>query len=160
MQRIWKQYKPLFISLLISLGIGALSALFIGDATAYYNSLKQPPFAPPSWVFPVVWSILYILMGISAYLIYRSNAPYPKKAKALMIYGLQLVVNFLWSVFFFRFHWLLFSFVWLLFLLALIMIMIALFYRIDKRAALLQIPYLIWVAFAGYLNLAIYLLNG
>lgn len=149
--------KSLIISILISVGVGAVSALFTMNSMATYNNLVKPPLAPPSWVFPVVWTILFILMGISAYLIYISDSPY--KNNALKIYAAQLIVNALWSFIFFNLEMYLFAFIWLLFLLVLIVLMIISFSRINKTAAYLQIPYLLWVIFAGYLNLSIYLLN-
>ena len=147
------QLKPFVISLLISLGVGGLSALLTKDNMDIYKNLKQPALAPPS----IVWTILFILMGISAYLIYVSDS-YQKK-NALIIYGVQLLINFLWPIIFFNYQNYLFSFVWLIFLWVIIIRMIIAFYKISKPAAYLQIPYLLWVTFAGYLNLAIFLLN-
>jgi tryptophan-rich sensory protein len=123
-----------------------------------FASLDQPPLSPPGWLFPVVWSILYILMGISSYLITQSNKPARSKT-ALTVYGVQLFFNFMWSIIFFNFEAYLFAFIWLLALLALVIINAVLFYRIDRRAGLLFIPYIIWVIFAGYLNFGIFLLN-
>lgn len=126
-----------------------------------FASLDKPFLSPPGWLFPVVWTILYTLMGISAYLISQGNAaPIAKaKAKALALYTYQLFVNFLWSIFFFNFEWYLFSFIWILLLWALVFIMIKAFYKIDKTAAFLNIPYLLWITFAAYLNFVIWLLN-
>ena len=135
-----KVKKSLIISLIISLGVGGLSALFTMGSMDIYKYLDKPPLAPPSIVFPIVWTILFILMGISAYLIYESNSE--NKQSALLIYGIQLLVNFLWPI------------------LILIIVMIVKFFKINKLAAYLQIPYLIWVAFATYLNLGFYILNG
>lgn len=149
--------KPLLASLLISLGVGGLSALLTKNNMSVYSSLIQPPLAPPGFIFPVVWTILFILMGISAYLV--AVSPSEEKTSALTIYGVQLVINFFWSIFFFNLKNYTFSFLWLLLLLVFIVIMIVKFYRINKTAGLLQIPYLLWVIFAGYLNLMISLLN-
>jgi len=122
-----------------------------------YSNLKQPFLAPPSWVFTVVWAILFILMGISAYRIYIARAETTKTA--LTLYLLQLAMNFFWSIIYFNMKAYLFAFFWLVVLWLLILFMIIAFRKIDKPAAYLQIPYLVWVAFAGYLNLAIYFLN-
>ena len=152
-----KNIKALIISILISLGVGAASAFFTMNSMDAYKELIKPPLSPPGWVFPVVWTILFILMGISAYLVYISDSSY--RNPALRIYGIQLVVNFFWSIIFFNQEMYLFAFIWLLILALLIILMIISFAMVDKRAAVLQIPYLLWVLFAGYLNLGIYLLN-
>lgn len=151
------KWKPLLISIVIALGAGALSAWLSGDNMSVYQTLKLPPLAPPGIVFPIVWTVLYILMGISAYLIYQSISE--NKKSALIVYVIQLFLNALWSPIFFRMEAYLFAFVWLVVLWVFILIMIIKFYPINKTAALLQIPYLLWVTFAGYLNFAIYLLN-
>lgn len=122
-----------------------------------YSQIHTPPLAPPGILFPIVWSVLYILMGISSYLIYESDSEY--KESALKVYGLQLCFNFMWSIIFFRFSWHLFAFVWLLIMIGLIVKMIYEFYQIRPVAAYLQIPYLVWCLFAAYLNFMIYLLN-
>lgn len=152
-----RNVKALIVSILISVGVGAAAALFSGNSMDVYQNLVQPPLSPPGWLFPVVWTILYILMGISAYLIYVSDSPY--KNPALKIYAAQLAVNFLWTIIFFNLEMYLFAFLWLLLLLVLIILMIRSFAKISKTAAYLQLPYLLWVIFAGYLNLGIYLLN-
>ncbi len=152
-----KKLKALVISILIPVGVGAAASFLTRNSMDVYEKLNQPPLSPPSWIFPVVWTILYVLMGISAYLIYRSDSP--TKKSALRIYAAQLLVNFLWTIIFFNLEMYLLSFIWLLLLLVLIILMIVSFSRINKTAACLQIPYLLWVTFAGYLNLGIYLLN-
>lgn len=152
-----KNLKTLLISILIPVGVGVLSAFLTRNSMDVYEKLIQPPLAPPSWVFPVVWSILFILMGISSYIIYRSDSIYRKSA--LKIYAIQLAVNFFWTIIFFNLEMYLFAFLWLLLLLVLIILMIFSFSKVSKIAAYLQIPYLLWVSFAGYLNLGIYLLN-
>jgi Tryptophan-rich sensory protein (mitochondrial benzodiazepine receptor homolog) len=150
-----KNKSDFILFLLIPLAVGALSALFIG--TMSYSSFQKPAVSPPSWLFPIVWTILYILMGISSYLIYSSNNA--GKTKALTTYGLQLVFNFFWSILFFRYSLYFFAFLWLLALILLIVIMIYQFYKISPLAAYLQIPYLLWCIFAAYLNYGIYRLN-
>lgn len=146
------------ISLAISLGIGLLAALItMGTIKEQYASYIKPPFSPPGNVFGYVWILLYILMGISAYLIYESNSK--NKKQALAIYGIQLFFNFFWPILFFKFEMLLPAFFWLVILIILIAAMIKSFYKIRPIAAYLQTPYLLWCIFASYLNIGIYLLN-
>ena len=149
--------KQLAISLAVSLGTGFLSGLVTMLGMESFKNANKPQLTPPEFIFPIVWTILFILMGISAYMIYRSEKQ--EKTKALTVYGIQLLVNFFWPIFFFNCSAYLFSFIWILFLWLLIIMMIKLFYPISKTAALLQIPYLIWVTFAAYLNFGVYLLN-
>lgn len=143
----------------IPLLVGVASAVLSGGGMQTFASLNQPPLSPPGWLFPVVWTILYILMGIASYLVITARSSPETKEKALIVYGYQLVVNFLWPVFFFDFGWYLFSFLWLVLLWIMILVMMLRFYRISKPAGILIIPYLLWVTFAGYLNLAIWILN-
>ena len=138
--------------------VGALSALFSGkNFSAFYQSLNQPPLAPPGWLFPVMWAILYVLMGISAYQIYESE--HSLRRNALLLYGIQLAVNFSWSIVFFRFKSLLGALLVIILLLILVALMMLLFGRIRKSAAWLNLPYLLWTAFATYLTIGIFLLN-
>ncbi len=146
----------LTIFILIPLAVGSLSALFSGNMSIY-STLNRPALSPPAVLFPIIWTLLYILMGISSYLIYRSNSA--SKTDTLTVYAIQLFFNFCWSIVFFRFSWYLFSFFWLLALIALIVLMIYRFFLISKTAAYLQIPYLLWCIFAAYLNFMIYLIN-
>ncbi len=150
-----KNKSSLIISILIPILIGTLSSLFSGNmSTSMFN---KPSFIPPSFLFPIVWTILYILMGISSYIIYSSDSP--KKGKALTIYVIQLFFNFFWSIIFFGSSQYLFAFVWLIALISIIIMMIYQFYTIEPLAAYLQIPYLLWCFFAAYLNFMIYRLN-
>lgn len=148
--------KELIISLCISLGTGVLSALITMGSMDIYKYLDKPVLSPPSIIFPIVWTILYILMAISAYLIYESNKD---NTNAIIIYLLQLFINFIWPIFFFLLNYRLISLFIIIFLLALIIIMIIKFYKINKVAAYLQISYLLWVIFATYLNYGFYILN-
>ncbi len=154
------QWKPLLVCVAIPLAVGGLAALLSRDGMNVFASLEKPPLSPPGWLFPVVWTILYVLMGIASYLVFTSGADRKTVGAALRVYGFQLAVNFLWPIFFFNFGWYLFSFVWLLLLLLLILITFARFWKISVPAACLLIPYLIWVVFAGYLNLGVALLNA
>lgn len=142
-------------SILIPVLIGGIVGLIIPSAIDY-NSLQKPFLAPPSIVFPIVWTILYILMGIS-YGILKSKSLTDKKID--LIYYIQLAVNAAWSIIFFLLKWRLFAFIWILLLDILVILMIIKFYKKDKTAGLLQIPYILWTLFASYLNLAIYILN-
>ena len=155
-----KKSKPYIISVAIALGVGLLSAFLTKDSMDIYKTVNRPPLAPPSILFPIVWTILFILMGIGAALVYARKDEMPKAvSNALSAYAVNLTVNFMWSIIFFNFRAFLLSFVWLIFLLVVIIKMITVFWKVSKVAAILQIPYLIWVAFAGYLNFAIFLLN-
>lgn len=149
--------KKLTASIAIGLGTGLLSVLLTLGNFKAYSALLQPPLAPPGLLFPVVWTILYILMGVSAYLVYECDTE--EKYIGLAVYVLQLIFNFLWSIIFFNIGNLLFAFVWLVFLWVLVLAMSISFYKVNKTAGLLQIPYLLWVTFAGYLNIALYILN-
>lgn len=151
--------KIFIICIAIPLLVGGLAAFLTSDSMETFSMLNKPPLSPPGILFPIVWTVLYTLMGIASYLVVTSNAPKIETQNALFIYGIQLAINFFWSIFFFNLEWYLFSFFWLLLLWAFILNTIILFYRISKPAAYLMIPYLIWVTFAGYLNLGIYLLN-
>lgn len=151
------KWKPLLLQLAISLGVAGLSALLTMNAMPLYQALEKPPLSPPGWLFGVVWTILFTLMGISAYLISVSDSP--MKSSALRIYGIQLAVNVVWSLLFFRLQAYWFAFVWLILLWGLILTMIVAFSKISRPAAWLQVPYLLWVTFAGYLCLFIALLN-
>ena len=150
--------KQLLTALAIPLLIGGLSALLTGGMDGF-KILNKPPLSPPGWIFPVVWTILYLAMGLASYLIYKSAAPQYKKNNALLFYGLQLFFNFFWSIIFFRWEMYLFAFVWLMVMWILIIITTLKFWKIDKRAGILMVPYLLWVTFAAYLNLGIYILN-
>lgn len=157
---MWKKIKPYIISVAIALLVGGLSALLTKNGMEEYQKVNQPPLSPPMVVFPIVWTILFTLMGISSAIIYeKGKYDDAEISSAIRIYGLNLIVNFFWSIIFFNLGTYLFAFIWLLLLLVIIILMIVEFYKISKIAALIQIPYLLWVAFAGYLNFMIYLLN-
>ena len=143
--------KLILVPLLVGGLVGFITSEFVN-----YNELIQPSFAPPAILFPIVWTILYTLMGVS-YGILKSNSLTDDKTN--IIYYSQLFVNALWSFFFFVFEWRLFAFFWILLLIALVILMIIEFYKKNKVAGLLQIPYLLWISFASILNLAVYLLN-
>lgn len=145
--------------LALPLIIGGLSALLSGPGMELFASLEQPPLSPPGWLFPVVWTLLYLMMGLASCLVLESGGERKQISAALTLYGVQLAVNFFWSIFFFNMQLYLFSFFWLVLLWCLILATLISFYQLSKPAGLLLVPYLLWVTFAGYLNLAIALLN-
>ena len=122
-----------------------------------FEMVNKPPLSPPGWLFPVVWTILYVLMGIASYLVLTSGKP---DDIALKAYGIQLAVNFMWPILFFNLNLYLFSFIWLVALWLLVYQTIRLFWSASKTAGALMNPYLLWITFAGYLNLGIYFLNN
>ena len=171
-----KNWKTLLVCILIPLTVGIIAGLLTMGGMEQFAGLEKPTLAPPAWLFPIVWTILYILMGISSYLIYTDEClngifkvmfqkgknrtcTLEQKNLALTLYGYQLLVNFLWPVFFFNFGWYGFSYLWVILLWILVAIMIWKFNKISQAAALLNIPYLFWLSIAGYLNLSIWLLN-
>lgn len=147
------------VSILIPLAVGGLSALLTRDGMRLFALMRKPPLAPPAWVFPAAWTALYIMMGVASYLVYASGASRVRRERALTFYALQLGMNFFWSIIFFSLEMYLTAFIWLVGMWMLILICTVLFWHIDRRAGRLMLPYLAWVAFAGYLNMGIFLLN-
>lgn len=152
-----KKYLPYVISILLVFLVGGISGLVTATGMQAYELLVKPPLTPPSFVFPIVWTILYLLMGIGAAIVWKSDSPV--RGTALTVYAIQLFFNCLWGVLFFGLHARLVAFIWLVALWLLIIVMIVLFYKAKPIAGYLQLPYLLWVTFAGYLNLAIWWLN-
>jgi len=152
-----KSLKPFIVSVIAILAISGLVGWITSGSMAEYEAVQKSSLTPPSFVFPIVWTILYVLMGISAAMIYQSNSP--KKKTALRIFIIQLLVNYFWSILFFNLQMYGLAFFWLLLLWVLIIAMIVWFWPINQKAALLQIPYLIWVTFAGYLSFVVWMLN-
>ena len=150
------KWKNLIISILIPNVLGFLGSL-IGNVQNGFEGITKPSFTPPALVFPIAWTILYILMGISTYIIYESNSK--EKTKSLVIYGIQLILNASWTFFFFNLNWFFFSFILVIIILILVIIMIYKFYNINKTAAYLQLPYVLWLIFAAILSYNVYLLN-
>ncbi|MBQ5840415.1 MAG: tryptophan-rich sensory protein [Clostridia bacterium] len=153
------RWKTLLICIAIPLAVGGAAALLTMGSMETFGRLNQPPLSPPAWLFPVVWTLLYTLMGIASYLVVTSHGPRQAVNDALRLYAAQLAVNFFWSILFFNFGAYLLSFLWLLLLWGLILATLVAFYRLSPVAGYLLVPYLAWVTFAGYLNFAIYLLN-
>ena len=150
--------KKLLLCLAIPLAVGGLSALLSGGM-GEYRQLNQPPLSPPGWLFPVVWTVLYLLMGYASYRVLVSGKDADAVRRALILYGAQLFLNFLWPVLFFGLEWRLAAFFLLIALWILIYLTMRRFSELDELAGDLLIPYILWVTFAGYLNLGVYLLN-
>lgn len=149
-------WKKLIIITVITFIVGSFFSWFTMNNMDAFKELNKPVNVP-GIIFPIVWGVLYLLMSISCYIVSESSDP--ARNKALIIYWVQLVINSIWSLIFFGFEMYLFAFIWLLILLISVIIMIVKFYKVDKKAAYLNIPYVLWIIFAGYLNLGIYLLN-
>lgn len=139
--------------------IGALGGLLSGNTGKIYTSSIKPPLSPPGWLFGIIWPVLYLLMGIAAYLIYQTPRT-PGRKKATTLYWVQLFVNFLWPVVFFGFELYWISVAVIILLDVLVLITTITFYKIKKAAGCLMIPYLFWILFATYLNIGIALLNS
>ena len=153
----WKSY---LFWILLTEAVGGLAALLTQESVKIYGRVIQtPPLSPPAAVFPIVWTILYALMGVSAARIHLLPASAGRRG-ALRVYLLQLAVNFFWSIWFFNLQAFGFAFFWLVLLCALIVWMILSFRELDAPAAWLQLPYLLWVFFAGYLNYGVWMLNA
>ena len=151
--------KLLILCLVIPLAVGGLAALLTGGGMDTFETLNKPPLSPPGWLFPVAWTILYLLMGIASYLVLESRGPQEIIRRGITLYAVQLAFNFLWPIVFFNLEWYLFAFIWLIALWILVLLTALQFRRVSKPAANLLIPYIVWVAFAGYLNLGICILN-
>lgn len=156
---IRKKWPVYLFWVALSLGVGALSAFFSKEGMDLYEATAvKPPLSPPGVLFPIVWSILYVLMGVGAARIYLTE-PGPLRSKALNLFAAQLIVNFFWSLIFFNLQVFDFALLWLLLLWGLVAWMILTFSKLDKWAALLQLPYLLWLTFAAWLNAGVWLLN-
>ena len=155
-----RHLKIFAIAIAIPLAIGGLSALLTRGNMQIYSEVQTPPLSPPSILFPIVWTILYILMGVSSAIIWANREKNADAAQSgLAAYALSLAFNFAWSILFFNFRCFGFSLVWLIALWILILVTILQYRKLSPPAAYLQIPYALWVAFAGYLNAGIWWLN-
>ncbi|MBQ3309327.1 tryptophan-rich sensory protein [Candidatus Saccharibacteria bacterium] len=162
---IWGQIWRIVLAIAVPLGGGFLISLVSGDAMSKFSEFNQPPLAPPAWLFPVAWTILYVLMGIASYLIWKKGYNSKKAAEksasktALVIYAVQLVFNFVWTPLFFNLGWYWPAFIWLMVMWILIITLMAKTYKLSRSAFWLLLPYLIWCTFAAYLNCGIAILN-
>lgn len=160
MQEKWRKWAPYVGFVLLALAVGGLSGWLTRDGVELYNQTAQkPPLSPPGWVFPVAWTLLYVLMGLASYLVAVSPVAGQRRERALCVYALQLAVNFAWPVIFFKLSAYGTAFFWLFLLTALVLATLLLFWHISKTAGKLLLPYLIWLCFALYLNLGVWLLN-
>ena len=150
------RWKTLIFNLAVPLITGAVSGFLTRSAMQQYGQLNQPPLSPPSAVFPVVWTTLFLLMGISAYLVTMKRSDGLKSFDLPAVYWIQLIVNFIWPLIFFNYG---IALAWLILLIILVIYMIFQFHDITPAAGWLQVPYLLWLIFAGYLNAGIWLLN-
>ena len=153
------KWKQLLIAVAIPLVVGGLAALLTSGSMDLFEMVEKPPLSPPGWLFPVAWTILYILMGVASYLVWQTTGSPRLRQQALRLYGLQLVVNFVWPLLFFNLQWYVVAFLWLVLLWVLILLTLLAFRRLSPVAGWLLVPYLLWVTFAGYLNLGIAILN-
>lgn len=153
------KWKKLILLTALPIAVGALAGFLTRGGMENFGLMRKPPLSPPEWLFPVVWTLLYAMMGAASYLVCTACAAPARKRRALTAYAVQLGANFLWTLIFFGLGAYLAAFVWLVALWLLILLTAAMFGYISKNAGKLMLPYLIWVAFAGYLNLGVYLLN-
>lgn len=159
MNMLKKNWKPYLWGILLTEGVGGLAGLLTRDAVKYYNaSVVKPPLSPPALVFPIAWAILYALMGIGAARVWIKPSSLAR-SRSLRLFLLQLLFNFLWTFLFFSFRLYGAAFLWIAVLWILIVRMTLSFYEVDRPAAWLQLPYLLWVLFAAYLNLGVWKLN-
>lgn len=152
----WKKW---LVFLAVPLAVGGVSALLTRDGMEMFQSLNKPPGSPPAWLFPVVWSVLFLLMGIASGLAAQADGPENAVHTALTAYGAQLIVNFFWPVIFFGLQYFLPAFFWLILLWVLVLLTLVLFWNVNRPAGLLLIPYLLRVTYAGYLNFGVWRLN-
>lgn len=154
-----KKTLSLVLCVLIPLAVGGLSAFITRRGMADFAQMAKPPLTPPAIVFPIVWTVLYVLMGVASWLVLQSSAGKDTVSKALKRYGEQLFFNFFWSVFFFSLSVYYAAFLWLIALWVMILLTLLSFWKIRPAAGALMLPYLVWVTLAGYLNLSVALLN-
>ncbi len=161
---MWKKIKPYIlpysVAIAIPVTVGLAATALTKDSMDIYQALKTPPLSPPGWLFPIVWTVLYILMGVSSAMVYTKREGNPEdEKKGLTCYAISLIFNFAWTIIFFNLQAAFFALICLIILLCLILKTIFQYFKVVRAAAYLQIPYAVWVAFAGYLNAGIWLLN-
>lgn len=158
-QIIWntRTVFTMIICITIPLLVGAISSFLTKDAMISFNSMNKPPLAPPAWLFPVAWTILYILMGIASFIMFESADE--SRYIGLVIYVIQLTMNFVWSLIFFRLDAYVFAAVWLALMIIMIIVLIANTSKYSTAAMIMLIPYLAWCCFAMYLNVGIAMIN-
>ena len=149
----------LIIAVLIPLLIGGVSAALSSQGMALYENMNKPLFSPPAWVFSIAWTILYIMMGIASYFVIMAQTQTASKVIALILYGVQLAMNFMWSIAFFNWDRYLFAFIWLVVMWCIVIICTVRFFAIRRVAGWFMMPYVLWLTFAAYLNFGAYMLN-
>lgn len=147
-----KKYR-FYLALFTPLIIGMISAAISARGMVAYGNMEKPPLSPPAWLFSVAWTILYLMMGLASYFVLASETDQKIKYSSLLLYGIQLVMNFFWSIIFFKWEMYFGAFIWLILMLILVIICAIKFHRARKVAGYLLIPYVIWLTFAAYLNL-------
>ena len=155
---MWTKIRPYVGFSALALLVGGLSSMITQGQMEAFSALRQPPLSPPGWVFPVAWTILYLLMGVGMAIVWRKSDG-ERRRRAVTLWGVQLAANFLWPLLFFLWQLRLLSLVWLVVLLILVANMTSEFEKTSVPAARLQIPYLLWLLFAAYLNLGVWILN-
>ena len=155
---MWTKIRPYVVFSALALLVGGLSSIITQGQMEAFSALRQPPLSPPGWVFPVAWTILYLLMGVGLAIVWRKSDG-ERRRRAVTIWGVQLAVNFIWPLLFFLWQLRLLSLIWLVVLLILVANMTSEFEKTSVTAARLQIPYLLWLLFAAYLNLGVWILN-
>lgn len=153
----FKKIGKIILAIIIPLAVGGLSALITMNQMDLFETVAKPPLAPPRWLFPVAWTILYILMGIASYLFYIADTQ--EGREALVLYGVQLFFNFFWSIIFFNLEAYWFALIWLFIMWIIILLLLIKSRKVDERAFWLLLPYFIWTTFAFYLNFGIAVLN-
>ena len=155
---MWTKIRPYVVFSALALLVGGLSSVITRGQMEAFSALRQPPLSPPGWVFPVAWTILYLLMGVGLAIVWRKSDG-ERRRRAVTIWSVQLAANFLWPLLFFLWQLRLLSLIWLVVLLILVANMTSEFEKTSVTAARLQIPYLLWLLFAAYLNLGVWILN-
>ena len=153
----FKKIGKIILAIIIPLAVGGLSALITMNQMELFETVAKPPLAPPRWLFPVAWTILYILMGIASYLLYIADTE--EGREALVLYGVQLFFNFFWSIIFFNLEAYWFALIWLFIMWIIILLLLIKSKKVDERAFWLLLTYFIWTTFAFYLNFGIAILN-
>lgn len=149
----------LILCLAIPVLTGVLSATITSSSMKAYASMNKPPLSPPAIVFPIAWTILYLMMGLALYLIVITPSDKNLKGTAVLLFTIQLIMNFMWSIIFFKWGQYLAAFIWLIIMLCILIICAFRFYDINRSSAYLLIPYIVWLIFASYLNMGSFILN-
>lgn len=157
---VLRRLLTLIIFMAIPLGVGLIASALTSDAMEAFKDMEKPPLAPPAMLFPIAWTILYILMGLASYIIYISDTKHNvTRFAAIFLYAAQLFFNFVWSLIFFGASEYMGAFIWLICLWILVLLMLLSYHKISKTAFYLTLPYILWLTFAGYLNIGIALMN-